>query len=150
MAILPDIHGPEDVKRLDSEACRQLAMELRQTIIDTVSRQGGHLASNLGDVDLILALHRAFESPRDKLIFDVGHQTYAHKLLTGRQDIFPTLRSYHGMSGFPCRAESEHDWFDTGHSSTAISMALGARPPSRGLPCGGYRRRRRADRRHVL
>lgn len=125
MAILPDIHGPEDVKRLDAEACGQLATELRQTIIDTVSRQGGHLASNLGDVDLIIALHRAFESPRDKLIFDVGHQTYAHKLLTGRQDIFPTLRSYHGMSGFPCRAESEHDWFDTGHSSTAISMALG-------------------------
>ena len=125
MAILPDIHGPEDVKRLDAEACGQLATELRQTIIDTVSRQGGHLASNLGDVDLIIALHRAFESPRDKLIFDVGHQTYAHKLLTGRQEIFPTLRSYHGMSGFPCRAESEHDWFDTGHSSTAISMALG-------------------------
>ena len=125
MAILPDIHGPEDVRRLDEGQLGQLAKELRQTIIDTVSRQGGHLASNLGDVDLVIALHRAFESPRDKLIFDVGHQTYAHKLLTGRQDIFPTLRSYHGMSGFPCRAESEHDWFDTGHSSTAISMALG-------------------------
>ena len=125
MAILPDIHGPQDVKRLSPEECAQLATELRQTIIDTVSRQGGHLASNLGDVELIIALHRAFDSPRDKLVFDVGHQTYAHKLLTGRQEQFSTLRSYHGMSGFPCRGESEHDLFDTGHSSTAISMALG-------------------------
>lgn len=125
MAILPEIHGPQDVKRLSPEACGQLATELRQTIIDTVSRQGGHLASNLGDVELIIALHRAFDSPRDKLVFDVGHQTYAHKLLTGRQEQFSTLRSYHGMSGFPCHAESEHDLFDTGHSSTAISMALG-------------------------
>ena len=101
MAILPEISGPQDVKRLSPEECRQLATELRQTIIDTVSRQGGHLASNLGDVELILALHRAFDSPRDKLVFDVGHQTYAHKLLTGRQEQFSTLRSYHGMSGFP-------------------------------------------------
>ena len=125
MAVLPEIHGPEDVKKLSGEQCRTLATELRQTIIDTVSRQGGHLASNLGDVELTIALHRAFNSPTDKLIFDVGHQIYAHKLLTGRQEQFGTLRSYHGMSGFPCRAESEHDLFDTGHSSTAISMALG-------------------------
>ncbi len=125
MAILPEIHGPDDVKKLSPQQCRELAVELRQTIIDTVSRQGGHLASNLGDIELTIALHRAFDSPRDKLIFDVGHQIYAHKLLTGRQDSFPTLRSYHGISGFPCRAESEHDLFDTGHSSTSISMALG-------------------------
>ncbi|MGN0997663.1 MAG: 1-deoxy-D-xylulose-5-phosphate synthase [Candidatus Ventricola sp.] len=125
MAVLTEIHGPEDVKKLSGEECRTLATELRQTIIDTVSRQGGHLASNLGDVELTIALHRAFSSPTDKLIFDVGHQIYAHKLLTGRQEQFATLRSYHGMSGFPCRAESEHDLFDTGHSSTAISMALG-------------------------
>ena len=125
MAILPEIQGPQDVKQLSLEECAQLATEIRQTIIDTVSRQGGHLASNLGDVELIIALHRAFDSPRDKLVFDVGHQTYAHKLLTGRQEQFSTLRSYHGMSGFPCHAESEHDLFDTGHSSTAISMALG-------------------------
>ena len=125
MAVLAGIHGPEDVKRLSGEECRTLATELRQTIIDTVSRQGGHLASNLGDVELTIALHRAFNSPTDKLIFDVGHQIYAHKLLTGRQAQFGTLRSYGGMSGFPCRAESEHDLFDTGHSSTAISMALG-------------------------
>ncbi len=125
MAKLSDIHGPEDVKKLSVSECEELATEIRQTIIDTVSHQGGHLASNLGDVELTIALHRAFESPKDKLLFDVGHQIYTHKLLTGRQDIFSTLRSYQGMSGFPCRAESEHDLFDTGHSSTAISMALG-------------------------
>lgn len=125
MTILPTIRDPKDVRRLTGKECETLAGEIRQTIIDTVSRQGGHLASNLGDVELTIALHRAFESPKDKLIFDVGHQTYTHKLLTGRQEQFATLRSYHGMSGFPCRAESEHDLFDTGHSSTAISMALG-------------------------
>ena len=125
MAILPGIHGPQDVKKLSVDQCRTLATEIRQTIIDTVSRQGGHLASNLGDVELTIALHRAFNSPTDKLIFDVGHQIYTHKLLTGRLEQFKTLRSYHGMSGFPCRAESEHDLFDTGHSSASISMALG-------------------------
>ena len=125
MAILPGIQGPQDVKALSIKECQTLAAEIRQTIIDTVSCQGGHLASNLGDVELTIALHRAFSSPHDKLIFDVGHQIYTHKLLTGRLKQFSTLRSYHGMSGFPCRAESEHDLFDTGHSSTAISMALG-------------------------
>ncbi|MBQ9007923.1 MAG: 1-deoxy-D-xylulose-5-phosphate synthase, partial [Clostridia bacterium] len=125
MRILPTISGPEDVKKLSLEECEQLSNEVRQCIIDTISRQGGHLASNLGIVDLTIAIHRSFDSPRDQLIFDVGHQVYAHKLLTGRQDIFKTLRSYHGMSGFPSRAESEHDLFDTGHSSTSISMALG-------------------------
>ena len=125
MALLSHISGPEDVKRLSVQECDALATELRRTIIDAVSCQGGHLASNLGDVELTIALHRTFSSPTDKIIFDVGHQVYAHKLLTGRQGIFSTLRTYHGMSGFPCRAESEHDLFDTGHSSTAISMALG-------------------------
>ncbi|MBP3655329.1 MAG: 1-deoxy-D-xylulose-5-phosphate synthase [Clostridia bacterium] len=125
MSYLSRINGPDDVKQLTTEECGALAKELRQTIIDTVSRQGGHLASNLGNVELTIALHRAFSSPKDKIIFDVGHQTYTHKLLTGRQAQFDTLRSYHGMSGFPCRQESEHDLFDTGHSSTAISMALG-------------------------
>lgn len=123
--ILPTITGPEDVKKLSVEECGTLGEEIRQCIIDTVSHRGGHLASNLGVVDLTIALHRCFDSPKDQLIFDVGHQVYAHKLLTGRQGIFRTLRSYQGMSGFPCRAESEHDFFDTGHSSTAISMALG-------------------------
>ena len=125
MALLPGIHSPQDVKNLSVDQCRALATEIRQTIIDTVSHQGGHLASNLGDVELTIALHRAFSSPQDKLIFDVGHQIYTHKLLTGRLEQFKTLRSYHGMSGFPCRMESEHDLFDTGHSSTSISMALG-------------------------
>ena len=125
MPYLSEIKGPDDVKKLTAEECGKLAVEIRQTIIDTVSKQGGHLASNLGNVELTIALHRAFNSPTDKLIFDVGHQTYTHKLLTGRQELFATLRSYHGMSGFPCREESEHDLFDTGHSSTAISMALG-------------------------
>ena len=125
MEILSRIHGPDDVKKLSADQCNELAREIRQRIIDTVSRQGGHLASNLGDVELTIALHRVFNSPTDKLLFDVGHQTYAHKLLTGRQDIFDSLRSYQGMSGFPCHAESEHDLFDTGHSSTAISMGLG-------------------------
>ena len=125
MTILPTIQGPQDVKLLSAEECNTLAGEIRRTIIDTVSCQGGHLASNLGDVELTIALHRAFESPKDKLIFDVGHQIYTHKLLTGRHKQFSTLRSYKGLSGFPCRAESEHDLFDTGHSSTAISMALG-------------------------
>lgn len=125
MSLLNQIHGPEDIKKLSIEECAALATEIRQTIIDTVSRQGGHLASNLGDVELTIALHRAFNSPTDKIVFDVGHQIYTHKLLTGRQEQFGTLRSYQGMSGFPCRAESEHDLFDTGHSSTAISMALG-------------------------
>ena len=125
MEILSTIHGPDDVKKLSAAQCEALAKEIRQTIIDTVSRQGGHLASNLGDVELTIALHRAFNSPVDKLLFDVGHQTYAHKLLTGRQEMFSSLRSYQGMSGFPCHAESEHDLFDTGHSSTAISMGLG-------------------------
>ena len=125
MEILSTIHGPDDVKKLSLDECEALAKEIRQTIIDTVSRQGGHLASNLGNVELTIALHRAFNSPTDKLLFDVGHQTYTHKLLTGRQAMFGSLRSYQGMSGFPCHAESEHDLFDTGHSSTAISMGLG-------------------------
>lgn len=125
MSILDDIRGPQDVKTLAADQLGELATQIRQTIIDTVSRQGGHLASNLGDVELIIALHRVFNSPVDKLVFDVGHQVYAHKLLTGRQEAFRTLRAYHGMSGFPCREESEHDLFDTGHSSTSISMALG-------------------------
>lgn len=125
MTYLSGIHGPDDIKKLSVEECGLLAKEVRQTIIDTVSHQGGHLASNLGDVELTIALHRVFNSPKDKIIFDVGHQTYTHKLLTGRQEQFSSLRSYQGMSGFPCHAESEHDLFDTGHSSTAISMGLG-------------------------
>ncbi len=103
MAILPEISGPDDVKRLDAKQLDELAAELRQTIIDTVSRQGGHLASNLGDVELTIALHRAFNSPTDKLVFDVGHQIYAHKLLTGRQGAIqnPALLSRHERFSVP-------------------------------------------------
>ena len=125
MDILPNIQSPEDLKSLSLPELEQLAGEIRQEIIDTVAENGGHLASNLGIVDLTVALHRVFDSPKDKLIFDVGHQTYAHKLLTGRQSDFHTLRTYGGMSGFPRRSESVHDVFDTGHSATAISAALG-------------------------
>lgn len=107
------------------QGLEQLAEELRETIIETVSSTGGHLASSLGVVELTLALHRIFESPKDKILWDVGHQAYAHKLLTGRLEGFKTLRKLGGLSGFPKRSESEHDAFGTGHASTSISAALG-------------------------
>lgn len=124
-SILSQLSGPESLKNLNIEQLEQLSGELRQTIIDTVSQQGGHLASNLGIIELTIALHSVFESPKDKIIFDVGHQAYVHKLLTGRLSQFSTLRSYGGISGFPRTSESPHDIYDTGHSSTAISCALG-------------------------
>lgn len=133
--ILETINGPADLRRLDQQELTALAEELRRTIIDTVARTGGHLASSLGVVELTIALHRVFDSPRDKIIWDVGHQTYAHKLLTGRWREFGTLRQYGGLSGFPKRSESPHDAFETGHSSTSISAALGmavARDMARG------------------
>jgi len=123
--VLSRINSPEDLKKLDSAELQVLAEEVRRTIISTVSQTGGHLASNLGVVELTIALHRVFESPRDKLIWDVGHQCYTHKLLTGRRQAFHTLRQAGGLSGFPKRAESRHDILDTGHSSTAISAGLG-------------------------
>ena len=124
-SILSQLSGPEDLKNLNITQLEQLSGEVRQVIIDTVSQQGGHLASNLGIIELTIAIHSVFESPKDKIIFDVGHQAYVHKLLTGRFPQFSTLRSYGGISGFPRRCESEHDIYDTGHSSTAISCALG-------------------------
>ena len=125
MAILPEISGPDDVKRLDAKQLDELAAELRQTIIDTVSRQGGHLASNLGVVELTIAMFCALNLPKDKIIWDVGHQSYTHKILSGRKDNFDGLRQYGGLSGFPKRKESPFDAFDTGHSSTSISAGLG-------------------------
>jgi 1-deoxy-D-xylulose-5-phosphate synthase len=110
---------------LTSQELEALAAEIRETIIATVARNGGHLAPNLGVVELTLALHRVFESPRDRIIFDVGHQTYVHKLITGRRDQFSTLRTYGGLAGFPRTEESPHDAFETGHASTSISSALG-------------------------
>ena len=123
--VLERIHSSEDVKRLSSKELPVLAQELRARIIDSVSRNGGHLASNLGVVELTIALHRAFDFPKDALIFDVGHQCYAHKLLTGRADSFDTLRQFGGLAGFPRREESPYDAFDTGPASTAISAAAG-------------------------
>lgn len=123
--ILPGIKGPEDLKKLSIQELAELATELRARIIETVSRTGGHLASNLGVVELTLALHYVFDSPRDKIVWDVGHQCYAHKLLTGRQKEFSRLRQFGGLLGYPCLEESPHDVYNTGHASTALSAALG-------------------------
>jgi len=123
--LLDTVNNPQELKKLPPELLPQLAQEIRARIISTVSHTGGHLAPSLGVVELTIALHYVFDSPRDKIIWDVGHQAYAHKLLTGRQDRFHTLRQYGGISGFPKRSESPHDAFDTGHSSTSISAALG-------------------------
>ena len=125
ISILENIKSPEDLKKLDKKKLRQLAWLLRQEIISVVSENGGHLASNLGVVELTIALHRVFKSPKDAIIWDVGHQCYTHKLLTGRFNRFNSLRKLGGLSGFPKQSESEHDFFDTGHSSTSISSALG-------------------------
>ena len=123
--ILDRIKGPEDVRRLTYKQTEILAEEIRRFLIETTSRTGGHLASNLGVVELTIALYRVFDFPRDKVVWDVGHQSYTHKLLSGRKSGFDELRQYGGMSGFPKRRESEYDAFDTGHSSTSISAALG-------------------------
>ena len=123
--ILDSINCIEDFKALDEEKLPALCEELRAFLIEHVSKTGGHLASSLGAVELIVAMHYVFDSPTDKLVFDVGHQAYVHKILTGRRDAFDTLRMENGISGFPKHSESEHDAFDTGHASTAISAALG-------------------------
>ncbi len=125
LKILPTIKKPADVKKLSSEQLNELADEIRKTLINTVSETGGHLASNLGVVELTIALHRVFNSPHDKIVWDVGHQSYVHKLLTGRYDNFSTLRQLGGLSGFPSPDESEHDTFFSGHSSTSVSAAYG-------------------------
>ncbi len=125
MALLNRILKENDIKSIDKSDYDRLAYEIRQFLIDKVSRQGGHLASNLGCVELTMALHLVMNFPEDKLIFDVGHQAYTHKLLTGRKNDFDTLRTYGGMSGFPKTRESDCDVFNTGHSSTSISAAMG-------------------------
>lgn len=122
---LDKIESPSDVKKLSSRELKDLSSEIRQFLIESVSKTGGHLASNLGVVELTLAIFRAFDLPRDKVIWDVGHQTYVHKILTGRRDKFSSLRKFGGLSGFPKTTESEFDAFNTGHSSTSISAALG-------------------------
>jgi len=123
--ILDQIEFSFDLKKLDSEELEKLCSDIREEIIATVSKNGGHLASNLGVVELTVALHYVFDLPRDTVIWDVGHQSYTHKILTGRRERFHTLRQYEGLSGFPKRDESPYDVFDSGHSGTSISSALG-------------------------
>jgi 1-deoxy-D-xylulose-5-phosphate synthase len=125
VSLLEGIRSPADLKKLERRQLDQLAEEMRHVIIQTVARRAGHLAPNLGVVELSIALHRVFDSPRDRIIWDVGHQSYPHKLLTGRLDRFDTLRSLDGIAGYPSRTESEHDPFGTCHGSTSISAALG-------------------------
>ncbi|UUC92424.1 MULTISPECIES: 1-deoxy-D-xylulose-5-phosphate synthase [Comamonas] len=124
-SLLHNINDPADMRRLSRSQLKSLAAELRTYVIDSVSRTGGHLSSNLGTVELTVALHSVFNTPYDRIVWDVGHQTYPHKILTGRRDRMGTLRQFGGLSGFPQRAESEYDTFGTAHSSTSISAALG-------------------------
>ncbi len=129
--LLKTIDDPKDLRELNRDQLPGLAAELREFLLDSVSKTGGHLSSNLGTVELTVALHYVFQTPYDRLIWDVGHQSYPHKILTGRRERMSTLRQYGGISGFPRRSESEYDTFGTAHSSTSISaaigMALGAR-----------------------
>ena len=124
-SLLDNIHSSSDVKKLTVSQLEQLSEEIREEIMEAVSRNGGHLASNLGVVELTLALHSVFNFPEDKIVWDVGHQSYTHKILTGRRDMLPTIRTENGLSGFPKREESPYDCFNTGHSSTSISAAFG-------------------------
>ena len=123
--ILEKINTPEELKKLDTNEKIQLAEELRQHTLEIVSKTGGHLASNLGIVEITIALHSVFDAPKDKIVWDVGHQTYIHKMLTKRREQMNTLRQKDGIAGFPRTTESIYDSFDTGHSSTSISVALG-------------------------
>jgi 1-deoxy-D-xylulose-5-phosphate synthase len=123
--LLSEINSPDDLKKLDQASLVQVCDELRQYIIDNVSVYGGHFGASLGVVELTVALHYVFNTPTDQLVWDVGHQAYGHKILTGRRDDFSSNRIYNGLSGFPKRKESEYDAFGVGHSSTSISAALG-------------------------
>ena len=125
MKLLETINQPADLRQLPRTQLTPLAHELRQFLLDSVSKTGGHLSSNLGTVELTIALHYVYNTPRDRIVWDVGHQTYSHKILTGRRERMPTLRQLNGLSGFPKRDESEYDTFGTAHSSTSISAALG-------------------------
>lgn len=125
MAILENINSPEDVKKLNSAELYTLSSEIRDFLINSVSKTGGHLAANLGAVEMTIAVHRVFDTKKDRLVFDVGHQSYVHKILTGRKDKFDTLRQFGGISGFPKPCESIHDAFIAGHASNSVSVALG-------------------------
>src|SRR5919106_4777708 len=119
--LLDAISGPADLRRLSDSQLAELGEEIRQLIVDRVNTHGGHLGSNLGVVELTLALHRVFDSPRDILLWDTGHQAYVHKIVTGRKDAFATLRQAGGLSGYPNRAESPPDWVENSHASTIVS-----------------------------
>src|ERR1044072_8642077 len=129
--LLGQIQYPADLRKLSKEQLHQVCDELRQYIIDVVSVHGGHFGASLGVVELTTALHYVFNTPYDQLVWDVGHQAYGHKIITGRRDIFHTNRIYKGISGFPKRSESEYDTFGVGHSSTSIGGALGMAVASR-------------------
>src|SRR4249920_3851460 len=123
--LLKSVNYPHELRRLGMGQLKQLADELRAFLLESVSQTGGHLSSNLGTVELTIALHYVFNTPHDRIVWDVGHQTYSHKILTGRRERMHTLRQFEGISGFPRRVESEYDTFGTAHSSTSISAALG-------------------------
>ena len=136
--ILEKIKSPADIKGFNSEQLEELAEEIRAKLIETVSENGGHLASNLGVVELTIAMHKVFDSPKDQFVFDVGHQCYTHKLLTGRFDAFSTLRTENGISGFCRHTESEHDIFFSGHSGTSVSARLGLAQANKLLKSSNY------------
>src|SRR6201997_2300451 len=123
--LLSQIDSPADLKRLQEDELPSLAHEIREELITVLSQTGGHLGPNLGVVELTIALHRVFHTPKDKLVFDVSHQGYVHKLLTGRRDRFNTIRQYQGLNGFLLRTESDHDCYGAGHAGTSLSAALG-------------------------
>ena len=123
--LLSTINDPADLRSLDRRQLAQVATELRQFLIESVSQTGGHLSSNLGTVELTIALHRVFQTPHDKFVWDVSHQVYVHKILTGRKNRFRTIRQTDGLNGFALRSESPHDCFGAGHAGTALSAALG-------------------------
>ena len=123
--LLSQINGPDDLKKIAPEKLPELAQEIRDTLIDSLSNTGGHLGPNLGVVELTIALHAVFKSPKDKFLFDVSHQGYVHKMLTGRAPEIGTIRQYEGLNGFLLRTESEHDCYGAGHAGTALSAALG-------------------------
>ena len=125
MTKIKEIKDPSFIKEMDEQQLEQLAKEIREFLIESVSKTGGHLSSNLGVVELTIALHYCFDCPKDKFLFDVGHQSYIHKILTGRAKDFDKLRQYNGLSGFQNRKESDYDCFEAGHSSTALSVGLG-------------------------
>ena len=129
------INSPIDLRELKKSQLPKLSSQLRQYILDVVSENGGHLGASLGVVELTVALHYTFDTPYDQLVWDVGHQAYGHKILTGRKDVFHTNRIYKGISGFPKRSESEYDTFGAGHSSTSISAALGMAVASKQMGC---------------